>query len=63
MTKEELKRLTIYADHIKSRMEAPLPAKHLHRGKEYRQYLAHELNLVTSKIESGKLDLGNGGKL
>lgn len=60
MSKEKLNNLVKYQADIKNKMEAAeLPAKHVQGdGKTYRAFLANELRLVTSKIESLKM----GGK-
>ncbi len=59
LQKEQLQKMIKYQSVVKSRIEAPLPKKHLHREKEFRAFLHKELSDVTTKINNFKLELSS----
>jgi hypothetical protein len=53
MSKEAIQKLTKYQGDIKSKLESKdLPAKHVNREKNYRQFLEREYKSVSAKIEA-----------
>jgi hypothetical protein len=53
MSKEAIQKLTKYQNDVKSKLESKdLPAKHVKREKNYRQFLERELKTVSNKIEA-----------
>lgn len=55
MNKDKLNSLIKYANQIKERMDSTTPEKHKSREESYRNFLKHELSIVTRQIEGMKL--------
>lgn len=56
MSKEKLLSLTKYYNELKNRSESKeVPSKHAGSETTYRAYLANEIRMVTSKIETLKM--------
>lgn len=55
MNKQDtIDRLNKFSAQIKSQISAATPDKHKHRDKEYREFLARELEKINAKLESFK---------
>lgn len=57
LQKEQLQKMVTYQSLVKARLSAPLPKKHLHREKSFKNFLNNELAAVTAKINEFKLSL------
>ncbi len=51
---DEIKRLTKYADTLKSKLYSKTPEKHAHRIKEYKEFISRELQQTNLKIDTFK---------
>ena len=57
MSKELLQKQVRYQNDLKTRLTDKVPAKHVSREKEYRQYLQRELKTVTAKVDYLKMNV------
>lgn len=57
LQKEQLQKMVKFQALLKSRLESPLPKKHLHREKSFKAFLKKDLEAVTTKINEFKLAL------
>lgn len=48
--------LTKYASELKNKLESPVPSKHVARPEAYKQFLQRELETVSKKLDSMKLE-------
>ena len=58
--KDEIIRLTTYANKMKEALDSSTPEKHKNREEDYRAWLKKEFDYVKGKLES--LKLGGTGK-
>lgn len=61
LQKEQLQKMVTYQNLLKARLAGALPKKHLHREKQFKAFLAKDLEAVTEKINEFKLSLAAPG--
>ena len=56
MTKEKLISLNKYVSDLQNRLSSPVPAKHKDHPETYKDFLKHEIKMVTDKLEQVRLE-------